>query len=168
MTLEHFWSIVDRVHQASGDDMEKKCQLLESELRQLTLDEVLSFRAHFTDCLDRAYSWPLWAAAYIMGGGCSNDSFWDFRSTLISMGRETYDRALADPQSLSELDLKDGDEMLWEGYQYVSRKVEEALSGGREFPRSRPHPQEPSGEPWDESAVAELYPKLVERYGYTG
>jgi len=167
MTLEEFWNIVDRIHQASGGDMDKKCELLGAELRQLSLEEVVSFDAHFTDCLDCAYSRPMWAAAYIMGGGCSDDSFWDFRSTLISMGREIYERAVADPQSLADLDLENGDEMQWEDYQYVASKVEEELSGGREFPRSRPHPAEPSGESWDERAVAKLYPKLAERYGYS-
>src|SRR5262249_13558304 len=147
MMLDQFWNIVDQVHRASDGDMARKCQLLKAELRRLSLDEVLSFEAHFTDCRDRAYSWPLWAAAYIMGRGCSNDGFWDFRSTLNWMGRETYERALADPQSLAELGQEDGDEMQWEGYQYISSKVEEALSGGRDFPRSRPHPEEPSGEP---------------------
>src|SRR6478736_5366951 len=122
MTLDQFWNIVDRVHQASGGDMEKKCQLLDAELRRLSLDEVRSFHTHFTECVDRAYHWPLWAAAYVMGGGCSDDSFWDFRSTLISMGRDTFERAMADPQSLAELDLEDGDEMQWEGYQYVPSK----------------------------------------------
>lgn len=168
MTLDQFWNIVDRVHRASGGDMDKKCQLLDAELRRLSLDEVLSFDAHFTECVDRAYHWPLWAAAYIMGSGCGDDGFWDFRSTLISMGRDTFERAMADPQSLAELDLEDGDEMQWEGYQYVPSRVEEALSGGREFPRSRLHPKDPSGEPWDESTVAQLYPKLAERYGYAG
>ena len=61
MTLDQFWNIVDRVHQASGGDMEKKCELLELELRRLSLDELLSFHAHFTDCRYRAYSWPLCA-----------------------------------------------------------------------------------------------------------
>ncbi len=168
MTLNQFWSMVDQVHQASGGDMKRKCELLDSQLRSLSLEEALSFDGHFTDCLDRAYSWPVWAAAYIMGSGCSDDSFWDFRSTLISMGREIYERAMADPESLAELDLENGDEMQWEGYQYVPGKVAEALSGGREFPRSRPHPKEPSGAPWQESAVAELYPRSAKRYRYKG
>jgi hypothetical protein len=168
MTLDQFWEIVDGAHRASGGDMEKKCDLLDAELRRLSLDEVRSFHAHFTDCLDRAYTWPIWAAAYIMGGGCSDDSFWDFRSTLISMGRDTFERAMADPESLADLDLEDGSEMQWEGYQYVPSKVEEALSGGQKFPRPHPHPKEPSGDSWDEGKVAELYPKLAKRYGYTG
>jgi hypothetical protein len=65
---------------------------------------VRSFNAHFDDCEDRAYSYELWAAAYIIGHGCSDDSFSDFRSTLISMGRETFERALEDPESLADMD----------------------------------------------------------------
>ena len=167
MTLDEFWNIIAKVDRESGGDFGKKCELLDGHLRKLPLAEVLSFDAHFTACLDRAYTWELWAAAYIMGGGCSDDGFWDFRSTLISMGREIFERALADPETLAEVEFKT-DHWQREGFQYVATTVERDLSGGQEFPRSRPHPEDPSGEPWDESKVAEIYPKLAQRYRYTG
>ncbi len=167
MTLDQFWNIVEEVHDASGGDMDKKCELLDTKLRHLSLDGVRSFHAHFYECLDRAYSWELWAAAYIIGGGCSDDSFSDFRSTLISMGREIFERTLADPQSLADLDY-DADVADYEGYQYVPTQVERDISGGQDFPRSRPHPKDPSGTMWDENKVAELYPKLAEKYDYRG
>ena len=167
MTLDQFWRIVEKVHRASNGDMDKKCELLDAELRSLALDEVRSFHAHFYECQDRAYSWELWAAAYIIGGGCSDDSFSDFRSTLISMGRQTFERALADPQSLADMDY-DAEIAHYEGYQYVPTTVETELGGGQRSARSRPHPVEPSGKTWDEDKVAELYPKLAEKYGYTG
>ncbi len=167
MTLDQFWNIVEKVHRAADGDMDRKCELLHAELRQLPLDEVRSFHAHFNECEDRAYSWELWAAAYIIGGGCSDDAFSDFRSTLISMGRQTYERALADPQSLADMDY-DAETAQYEGYQYAPITVEKDLGGGRPFPRSRPHPVEPSGKPWDEDKVAELYPRLAEKYDDTG
>jgi hypothetical protein len=147
--------------------MERKCELLGAELRRLGLDEVRSFHGHFDECLDRAYSWELWAAAYIIGGGCSDDSFSDFRSTLISMGQQTYERALADPQSLADMDYA-AESAHFEGYQYVPTQVERELSGGQDFPRSRPHPKHPSGVDWEEDKVAELYPKLAHKYEYKG
>ena len=165
MTLDQFWNIVEKVHDASGGDMDKKCELLDTELRRLSLDEVRSFHDYFYECLDRAYSWELWAAAYIIGGGCSDDKFSDFRSTLISMGRHIFERTLADPESLADMDY-DADLADYEGYQYVPTKVERDLSGGQGFPRSRPHPKDPSGAFWDEDKVAELYPKLAEKYDY--
>jgi hypothetical protein len=167
MTLDQFWNIVEKVHDASGGDMDKKCELLDTELRHLSLDEVRSFDAHFYECLDRAYSWELWAAAYIIGGGCSDDKFSDFRSTLISMGRQIFERTLADPQSLADMDY-DADVADYEGYQYVPARVQRDMSGGQNFPRSRPHPKDPSGTIWDENKVAELYPKLAEKYDYSG
>lgn len=167
MTLDQFWSLVEKVHNASRGDMDKKCELLDAELRRLPLDEVRSFHAHFYECQDRAYSWELWAAAYIIGGGCSDDKFSDFRSTLISMGREIFERALADPQSLADIDY-DAEVADYEGYQYVPSQVERDLSGGQNFPRSRSHPQDPSGTIWDEDKVAELFPKLAAKYEYDG
>jgi hypothetical protein len=167
MTLDQFWKLVEKVHKASGGDMDKKCELLDAELRQLPLNDVRSFHAHFYDCQDRAYTWELWAAAYIIGGGCSDDKFSDFRSTLISMGRDTFERTLADPQSLADIDY-DSDMADYEGYQYVTSKVERDLSGGLGFPRTRPHPEEPAGTLWDEDKVAELYPRLAQKYEYKG
>jgi hypothetical protein len=167
MTLDQFWNIVERVHHTSQGDMDRKCALLEAELRQFSLAEVRSFDAHFTECYDRAYSWPLWAAAYIIGGGCSDDSFMDFRSTLISMGRQTFEQALTDPEYLADIDY-DAEIAHYEGYLYVLDTVEEDLSGGEDLPRTQPQPEEPSGERWDEDKVADLFPKLAQKYNYNG
>ena len=167
MTLDQFWNIVEKVHRDSGGDMDKKCELLETELRRLPLTEVCSFHQHFDECEDRAYTWELWAAAYIIGGGCSDDAFSDFRATLISMGRQTFERALADPQSLADMDY-DAETAHYEGYQYVPTTVETELGGGQRFPRYRSPPDEPSGKPWDEDKVAELFPRLADKYDYSG
>jgi hypothetical protein len=50
----------------------------------------------------------------------------------------------------------------------VAAEVESELSGGQEFPRSRPHPEEPTGKEWDENEVAKLYPELAKKYKYKG
>ena len=147
--------------------MDKKCELLDAELRQLPLDEIRSFRGHFDDCEGRAYNWELWAAAYIIGGGCSDDSFSDFRSTLISMGRQTFERALASPQTLADMDYN-AEFAHYEGYQYVPSSVVRELFDGQKLPRAHPHPTEPSGKPWNEDEVALLYPKLAAKYEFTG
>lgn len=48
------------------------------------------------------YRWELWAAAYLIGGGRSDDSFIDFRAGLIAQGRDWYDKAAASPDSLAD------------------------------------------------------------------
>ncbi|MFI1015856.1 DUF4240 domain-containing protein [Streptomyces sp. NPDC020965] len=41
------------------------------------------------------------AAAYLIGGGCSDDSFMDFRAGLIALGHDWYQRAAACPDALA-------------------------------------------------------------------
>jgi len=83
------------------------------------------------------------------------------------MGRQTFEHALADPQSLAHMDY-DAEIAHYEGYQYVPTTVEKELGGGQRFARYQAHPAEPSGKSWDEDKVAELYPKLAEKYDYSG
>lgn len=167
MTIERFWEIVDRVHRAAKGSMDKKCDLLRSELRKLPPHEVQVFEERFSDCEDKAYTWELWAAAYIIGGGCSDDAFSDFRSSLISMGRDTFERAVASPASLAQMDL-DPDSIFYEGYQYIPAEVYEDVTGEEMPARSKPHPANPSGQEWKEEDVARLFPDLARKYGYEG
>ncbi|WP_412769018.1 DUF4240 domain-containing protein [Micromonospora zamorensis] len=44
----------------------------------------------------------MWAAAYLIGGGCSDDSFIDFRAGVIALGREWYERVLVSPDGLAD------------------------------------------------------------------
>ncbi|WP_342210876.1 LysR family transcriptional regulator [Streptomyces sp. DH-12] len=46
---------------------------------------------------------PLWAAAYVINGGCSDDGFDYFRGWLIAQGREVFERAVARPGALADL-----------------------------------------------------------------
>ena len=165
MTLDNFWKIIADVQRDSCGDFGTKCELLDTTLRKLPLAEVRSFNEHFTDSLDRAYNHKLWGAAYVIGGGCGDDGFWDFRSTLISMGREIFERALADPESLADV-LTEDESLQYEGFQSVAYVVTQDLSGGQEFPRARPHPENPTGEKWDEETVGDLFPKLAEKFHY--
>jgi len=52
-------------------DIGAKDQLLGRELGKLRLPEIQSFVEHFDECLDRAYSYELWGAAYIIQGAAA-------------------------------------------------------------------------------------------------
>jgi uncharacterized protein DUF4240 len=43
----------------------------------------------------------VWAAAYLIAGVCSDDSFMDFRTGLRAQGRDWYQKAAASPDSLA-------------------------------------------------------------------
>jgi hypothetical protein len=162
MTLDQFWQIVDDIHEQALDDMDQKCDLLGAALNKLSAPEIQSFADHFDAMMVKAYTWELWGAAYVIAGGCSDDSFMDFRATLISMGQDTFAESLEDPDSLADLDL-DEEDACYEGYQYVAAEVYEKVTG-EQLKCNVEFPDQPTGELWDEDSVYELYPRLAEMY----
>lgn len=163
MNKDAFWQIIEETHRESGGDMERKCILLKDRLATLPQEDLIAFIQHFDAADARAYAWPLWGAAYVMHGGCSDDSFSDFRATLISHGREIYEKALADPESLVDLEYANEDDICYEGYQYVKYDVaKDKLDAVPE--RETPFPLEPGGEEWDEEDLPTLYPRLSAKY----
>ena len=164
MNIDQFWNIVDRVHADSAGDMDLKCRLLTKELQQLACSEVKSFDEHFSDCLYRAYVWDLWGAACLIEGGCSDDSFMDFRSTLISLGRPVFESAVVNADSLADFNIAP-ERATYEGYQYVAPTVYQEITGNH-IERDKMHPQEVGGAPFKEWEMSQSYPKLAAKYGH--
>lgn len=167
MTEDEFWAIVDAVNAGAGGDPDVKEQVLKEQLETLEGPAVEEFAHRLDTKMAAAYTWPLWGAAYIIHGGCSDDGFMDFRSCVIFLGREIHDAALENPDSLAALD---DDTLLAtenEGLLYIPSEVCEEKTGASPR-RSESHPHEPTGEQWnedDEASLSALCPKLWERFG---
>jgi hypothetical protein len=161
MDTQAFWNLLD------GLDPEDAATELAARLEELEPAEVAEFQRHFDEAHERAYTWPLWGAAYLMEGGCSDDGFTDFRYGLISRGKTVYEAAMADPDLLAEL-LDEEDFLSNEEFGYVAGRVYESLTG-EEIPRGdQPPALEPAGEQWDfddEDLNAAKLPKLAARFG---
>jgi len=85
-----FWKIIDESRQRADGDLDKQVDMLRARLEQSEPEEIVQFDKLFREYWIRAYTWDLWAAAYIIGGGCSDDGFMDFRGWLIRA--RTYSR----------------------------------------------------------------------------
>jgi len=108
MDINRFWDLIEQSRRVIDPDnadgnMKRQGKELAALLASLPPEEIESFDQHLTRLLHKAYDWKLWAAAYLIGEGCSDDGFMDFRSWLISMGREVYEQALANPDSLAKV-----------------------------------------------------------------
>ncbi len=166
MTEDEFWGLIDEVNKAAGDDPEAKERVLEQRLRALDPEAVLAFQRHFDAKCHSAYAWPLWAAAYVILEGCSDDSFMDFRSCVVFLGRATYEAALKNPDSLAAQDDATLEGLCHEGLAYVPDTVYEEKTGSP-LAQTAAAPSEPSGEKWDEDDEAQLEalcPRLFERF----
>ncbi|GAA2264169.1 hypothetical protein GCM10010145_40200 [Streptomyces ruber] len=170
MDETEFWELVDSTREAAEGDPEEHADLLVERLVQLDPDAVLDFARHFEWRYNRAYTWELWGAAAVLLGGASDDAFDYFRCWLIGQGREVFEGAVHDPDSLAAL-LSDFDEELdgdGEELGYAADEAYEQLTGtvAPDLGVSPAGP-EPAGTPLDfedDAALAERYPRLWARF----
>ncbi|MDQ0600946.1 hypothetical protein QF037_005291 [Streptomyces canus] len=101
MDTNEFWSIVETARSKTTEDLPFHEALVDLLARRSPQD-ILRYQERFDVLHGAIYRWDVWAAAYLIGGGCSDDSFTDFRAGLIAQGREWYERAAAVPDSLAD------------------------------------------------------------------
>ena len=76
-------------------------EVLTDLLAARTEQEILDYQDKFDEAHQALYRWDVWAAAYLIRGGCSDDSFMYFRAELIAQGRDWYQKAADSPDSLA-------------------------------------------------------------------
>ncbi|MEM8946700.1 MAG: DUF4240 domain-containing protein [Planctomycetota bacterium] len=103
MTHEQFWEIIDEACRADPRKAEEWDERLAVLLAQLSSEAIIAWDQIFDELVAQAYRNDLWAAAYLINGGASDDGFYYFRCWLVGMGREVYESAVADPDSLTSV-----------------------------------------------------------------
>jgi hypothetical protein len=175
MTLDEFW---EQIHKSKKKSPRAHANQLTKQLGKLKPDEVIDFDHWWGVMMAESYTWDLWGAAYLLNGGCSDDGFTDFRSWLILQGRDVFQAALANPDSLAALKLK-MDEADCECYPalrawFAATGTAEDDAGYRawdaatraKYPKRTPYPE--LGEGWDFDDPDEMkkrYPKLFKQHG---
>jgi hypothetical protein len=108
MTLHEFWHHIESAKHSSPRIADMPASLAH-RLSQLPDSQLVDFSSHFHDCFERANDGCLWVAAIVIRrGGCSDDSFDYFIGWLIAQGRQVFEAALANPDSLAELESFEG------------------------------------------------------------
>ncbi|MFJ9430275.1 DUF4240 domain-containing protein [Streptomyces sp. NPDC101490] len=105
MDKEQFWELVEMARSRVADpcDSESIARGATSLLADRPVEEIVAAEQALWDLMGESCISPLWAAAYTANGGCSDDGFDYFRGWLIAQGREVFERAVADPDTLAEL-----------------------------------------------------------------
>jgi len=164
MDESQFWTIIQNSYDKAGGKYDAQMGTLASQLRKISLQDLILFDNRFRQLRGQAYTWPLWGAAYIIHGGCSDDGFMDFRSWLIAQGRSFYHRALQDPGTLVEVNSEKFEED-WEGIIYVAAEVFEERTE-ENIPSEYDENQTLTGQEWQEEGddLARMFPALWEKY----
>ncbi|NHC14358.1 DUF4240 domain-containing protein [Motilibacter deserti] len=175
MTEDDFWSLVESARTAVDDPVTSADDVAEELVRRLTalpLEQIVGFQRVFDRLQDEAYRWDLWAAAYLVNGGCSDDGFMDFRGWLAAQGRAVWAAAVAAPDSLADVVPAGFDEAFSEEMLYVAISAYEAAGGDEDaFAQAASEDGDPVDEPAgphvdveDPAAFAGVLPRLAARY----
>jgi hypothetical protein len=166
MDTPGFWGLVSDTRRAAAGDTGRQSSLLEARLRELPPRAIVAYQRIRHRLDRRAYTWDIWGAASVIEDGCSDDCFRDFRAYLISLGRDTFERALRDPDSLAPV-VQDAEQGDWENADSVAGDAYENATGEDLPVDDSDLDGTPRGRPWDDDAEGSLirrYPRLAARF----
>jgi hypothetical protein len=154
----HFWEIIDaaRAHKLSDERL--------ASIRMQLMNQPVNVLAEFYAA---GFGWwaelgrkDLWAAAYTLLGGCSDDSFMDFRSWLLLQGRDAIEAVVRDPDVLA--DWKYPDEPRVEGLLRIPGKLSPSPLPELEFDPDVSHwpADRVSDYNWTDEDCARWFPKI--------
>ena len=186
MDIDRFWELIDEAREQAGS-WEEMDGPLEAALSGLELDELLLWAQIFNEYQRLSYKSKLWAAGYIINGGCSDDGFDYFRAWLTAQGREVFHEALHDPDSLADVSSCEGDVEFEDLLSVAARAFFVKTNQGRDYEfysaelERRPLPQAIRDEmltgldyavdidiQWDEDkGLEELLPKLCDAFEWS-
>lgn len=169
MTEAQFWQLVSRQSHAQSDA--ELSETLKQRLAPLSDDELAAFDKHFAIQMRRSYQWPVWGAAYVLAGVDSEYGFAEFRSYLISLGQEWFEKILINPDALSELPqypmVDDYPYPFLEEYDLIAGQIYEARTG-KELPFVSSGQASPAGKKFDDrpKMLKKTYPGLAARFPF--
>lgn len=91
ITEQQFWDIIERSNKGKN---------LVDILMPLTKQEIIGYVYWWNHFNIISYRQDLWAVAYVVLGGCSDDGFDYFRFWLVARGKDVYYAALENADSL--------------------------------------------------------------------
>ena len=103
MRTDDFWAVIGRAtadRPASPADVAKRAA---ADLAAHDPEEIVAWARHLDKVMVASGTQDLWAAAYLINGGCSDEGFDNFRGWLIAHGREAVARSVRSPDSLAEM-----------------------------------------------------------------
>ncbi|TDD58434.1 DUF4240 domain-containing protein [Kribbella antibiotica] len=166
MDRQGFWDTIARARaevEETYEDTEDLAEALIDVLAELEPADIADFDDEFQRLFTESYRVDLWAAAYLICGGASDDGFDYFRAWLIGQGRTSWDAAVADPDSLAGLLDPDADaDFDGESLMYAASTAYERVADASLPPGVSPNavPDGPVGDAFDFDDDAELQARL--------
>lgn len=127
MDVDGFWDLVERSAQESSN-REDRVAWLEDQLSRLPAEEIVDFKAWFTLSANRACTWDLYAACWMITTSGSSDGFEYFVDWLISLGRDAFDKVMECADHI--IDLPEVQRLFELSRTFTRRQVSRSKDGG--------------------------------------
>jgi hypothetical protein len=105
VNISDVWCLIEQARSELDQaalDADEVAQRMAALLSQREPAEIVAFAQPLWDLLAQSYRADLWAAAYVINGGASDDGFDYFRGWLIAQGETVFHETLADPDRLAD------------------------------------------------------------------
>ncbi len=170
MDSTELWDLIETARDETDDptDADSVAESLVRTLADRDPEVIEAFDIALAGLVAESYLTELWAAAYLINGGASDDGFDYFRGWLIAQGRDVFEAAVADPDSLAEVPavraaIAEGEELECEAMLGVAWDAYAAATE-EDLPDAGKPPLPELGPMWDfddEDAMREHLPRLA-------
>lgn len=158
MNENAFWALIEECRNA--ENFPANQHLLQCKLESMNKTAIKKTDKIFRQLVANLYSWDLWALAYMLFKGCSDDEFEHFRAGLVMQGKATYSLAvngdlleLAKQLSMMQTPIAT-EQSLYIASNAYGKKYGEIL------PRPNFIQQSITGEEWKEEQLSTRYPEV--------
>jgi predicted DNA-binding WGR domain protein len=128
--VTEFWNLIERTKRKAFRDVEEQAEALIEILSERPPEDIIEFYRIFEYFHALSYRSDLWGAAYIIQGGCSDDMFDYFRAWLIAQGKDVFENALENPETLTRvISVEEAEEIDAECMLYVAGEAYERKTG---------------------------------------
>lgn len=165
MRTDDFWAVIA---QATADRPGSPAEVAERAIADLAArdpEEIVAWGRHLDKVMVASGTEDLWAAAYLIHGGCSDEGFDAFRGWLIAHGRDAVAGSVRSPDSLADMPaVRSAAESgaVFEAGEVLSIAAEAyAKATGSELPAGdRPVTRPDAGDLWDFDDEEEMRRRL--------
>ena len=163
MVENEFWAIVDSTRTIAGGQISEQPSVLRELLAQRSDADVSAFARSLSRASTRADTNDIAHAAGLLLGGVADDSFMDFRTWLICHGREVFERALVDPDTIVDLPYDENDFGFGEVSSYVAGELYEERTGDEAPDDDEPDEGTSDEQLYDQATLRARFPRLWAR-----
>lgn len=153
----------------SAESEESLVDCLKDRIGALPVEEIKSFANEFERKKHELYRLDLWAIAYIIHSGCSDDYFDYFRNWVIAQGKDFFTKVVKEPRIVADLARPDHEYFFELFSQWLPIGLYEKRSGSKyTLLHTLNVGDHAEGDAWSEDELPRLYPDACKKFNFVG